>query len=360
MKAKSMKLRTLITLLALWKHTDEDHRLNTKKLNEYLRPYHLDCTGRVLADTVRILREFGIDVRNRGEWEHQGVWLADRPLQDEALEKLIFAVSTNPYIPKEQASEILASLLPLVTAYQEEKLTRAHEAVLISDKALADSHLHKIYSVIREAISKGRRVIFHVDYIQYDKEANLPRTRRDAGTLFTPKCIYQTRDRLYLFGYNHPDRKLEAVDLRDIADIKLSFKHNNGSEHNKQELDQLFATAEPGDYVAEERRDIIYSGPVVFYCRGQYVGEIYKRFGPPTAPLTKDPRSRVTYTLEKAQICPETLFWLASVEGHGIRVQGPQEAISVVQGYLTNLGSVLTDARLPNRTNNRRLSSENT
>lgn len=33
-----MKLRILITLLVLWKHTDENHRLHTKKLNEYLEP----------------------------------------------------------------------------------------------------------------------------------------------------------------------------------------------------------------------------------------------------------------------------------------------------------------------------------
>lgn len=349
MKARSMKLRTLITLLVLWKHTDESHRLNTKKLNEYLRPYRLDCTGRVLTDTVRIMREFGMDVRNRGEWDNQGVWLADRPLQGNELDKLVFAVSTNPYIPKEQTDEILASLLPLVTTYQEEKLTGTHDTVLVSDKALADSRLHKIYAVIQEAISAGRRVIYKIEYVQYDKETNEPKVRRDVGTLFTPKCVYQTEGRLYLFGYNHPDKKLEAVDLRDIVDIKLSFKHNNGSEHNKQMLDKLLATAEPGDYITEERQDIIYSGPVVFYCRGQYVGEIFKRFGPPSAPLTKDPRCRVIYTLEMADISSETLFWLASVPEQGIRIQGPQEAANAVQDFLSSLGSTLTDARLPNK-----------
>ena len=54
MKAKSMKMRFLITLYALFRHSDEDHRLNTSKINEFLRPYQLDCTGRVLNDTVSV------------------------------------------------------------------------------------------------------------------------------------------------------------------------------------------------------------------------------------------------------------------------------------------------------------------
>ena len=64
MKAKAMKLRMLITLHALFKYTDKDHQMNTAKLNEFLRPVGLEFRGgTALSDTVRVLRDFGLDVR---------------------------------------------------------------------------------------------------------------------------------------------------------------------------------------------------------------------------------------------------------------------------------------------------------
>ena len=121
-KPKSMKLRTLVTLHALFKHSDATHRMNSIKLNDFLRPYNLDCTSRVLNDTVRVLREFGVDVRNKGVWENQGIWIQDRPLPDAELNQLIFAVTTNPHLSKSQATEILQNLQPFVTVYQEHLL----------------------------------------------------------------------------------------------------------------------------------------------------------------------------------------------------------------------------------------------
>ena len=122
-KPKSLKLRTLVTLHALWKHSDANHRMNTVKLNEHLRPYNVGCTtSRVLNDTVRILREWGMDVRSKGVWENQGIWIENRPLPDHELSRLIFAVTTNPHLSKDQASDILQSLKPFVTVYQEHLL----------------------------------------------------------------------------------------------------------------------------------------------------------------------------------------------------------------------------------------------
>ena len=349
MKAKSLKLRTLITLIVLWKHTDESHRLNTKKLNVYLKPYGLECTRRVLADTVRVMREYGIDVKTNGSWDNIGVWLDNKPLRDDVLDKLIFAIATNPYLSKTEEKSILNALYPLVSSFQEEKLSNSHNLILRSEKAKANDKLLEIYSVIQQAISCNRRVIYKVEYIQYDKKKNEPKVRLDVGTLFTPRCIYQTKEKIYMFGYNHPDKKMEAVELNDIAEIKPSFKHTNGSDENQRIIEQLFETTEPRDFIIEEKQNIVYSGPIVFYCRGQYGGEIYKRFGAPSTPLIKDPRCRVVYPLNNVNIYPETLLWLASIDGQGIRIKGPQTAKNAIYSYLEGLGKTLIEARLPNK-----------
>ena len=339
-KPKSMKLRTLATLHALFKYSDADHRMNTVKLQEYLRPYNVNCTtSRVLNDTVRVMREFGIDVRSKGEWDNQGIWIEDRPLPDHELKRLIFAVTTNPHLSREQATEILHSLKPFVTVYQEPLLQGLVETEPAVD---ADDSLYWAYAVIHEAISSGRRVRYTVDYAKYDSATQSVLPCREWATLFTPKCIYQTKSELYMVGFNNTDRRVAAVNLKDISSIKLAFKHKD------PKADQVAAwTADivPMNVVPGESREVIYEGPVDFWCRGQYVTELYNKFGPPDSPVEKNGRGKTKYHLQETRITSETLFWLSQVPQRGIQILGPRALVSAVKAYLAGLGAALTSGR---------------
>lgn len=334
-KPKSMKLRTLVTLHALFKHSDADHRLNTVKLNEFLRPYGLDCTSRVLNDTVRVMREIGIDVRNKGEWDNQGIWIEDRPLPDHELKRLLFAVTTNSHLSKAQATEILQSLKPFVTVYQEDLLQGFVETKQTIEP---DDMLYWTYSVIQEAISSKRRVRYSVDYLKYDNETQTVENRREWATLFTPKCIYQTDNQLYMVGYNNTDRRIDAVNLKDITSIKLAFKHK---DPKADMVSEWIAGIEPQEWVPGECKEIIYDGPAVFRCRGQYVGELYHRFGPPDGPVVKDARCRTTYTVKRAVITPETLLWLSQFPDYGVRIKGPEPLVEAARDYYTRTSEAL-------------------
>ena len=113
-----------------------------------------------------------------------------------------------------------------------------------------------------------------------------------------------------------------------------------GSENQKQKLDQLFQTGDPKEFIPSEKQNVIYSGPVVFRYRGQYLGELYNRFGPPAGPVIKSARCWCTYALEHAEISAETLFWLSTVENKGIRIQGPQRALSAVTEHIDAIHNV--------------------
>lgn len=352
-KPKSLKLRTLVTLHALWKHSDKDHRMNTVKLNEYLRPYNVGCTtSRVLNDTVRMLREFGFDVRNKGEWDNQGIWIENRPLPDHELKRLIFAVTTNPHLSKDQATEILQSLKPFVTVYQENLLQGVVDAEPMLEP---DDALYWAYAVIQEAITSGRRVRYNIEYIQYDKETQSVAKRQEWATLFTPKCIYQTKGDLYMVGYNNTDRRVETVNLKDIASIKLAFKH---TDPKAAEVNHWIAGIVPADVVLGECQEIIYDGPATFLCRGQYVGELYRRFGPPDGPVVKDVRCRTSYKVARATMTSKDLYWLSQVPDHDIRLVGPEELVEAVRSYYDGLAKWLTNPVLPANKQNRNRSEQ--
>lgn len=337
-KPKSMKLRTLVTLYALLKHSDAKHRMNTVKLNKHLKPYGLDCTSRVLSDTVRILKEAGVDVRHKGEWDSQGVWIENRPLPDHELKRLIFAVTTNPHLSKGQVTDILQSLKPFVTVYQEELLQGVVETEPVNEP---DDSLYWSYAVIQEAIALKRRVRYTVDYVKYNKEAQTVAPCREWATLFTPKCIYQAKGELYMVGYNNTDRRVDTVNLKDISSIKLAFKHK---DPKADQVSQWVKDIVPCEWVPGERKEIIYEGPVTFQCRGQYVTELYNRFGPPNGVVTKDVRGRTTYSVQQATVTSETLFWLSQVPDYGVRIKGPEGLVAAIKDYYANLPDVLLKA----------------
>lgn len=326
MKAKSMKLRMLVTLYALYKHSDADHRMNSIKLNEYLKPFGLNCTSRVLSDTVRVLREFGIDVRHKGIFDNQGVWIEDRLLSDESLQKLIYAVSTNPYISKEEKTDILSALTPVVTEFQEhllQSIVDTNADFKFNDK------LYETYTVVLDAIQKNKRVAYTVEYLKVDKETGEILQMTEWKTLFVPKWIYQTKDSIYMVGYNTTDNKISAVNLNEISSVKLAFKH---STDIIEKANSILVDILPEDIVPGEVKRIIYCGPVEFYCRGQYMSELYKKFSPPDR-FEKDHRGRTKYFIQNAEITSETLFWLSQIKDYGIRIKGPENLIFAVKDY---------------------------
>lgn len=341
-KPKSMKLRTLATLHALYKYSDADHRMNTMKLNEHLRLHKVECTtSRVLNDTVRIMREYGIDVRNKGEWDNQGVWIEDRPLPDHELKRLIFAVTTNPHLSKSQATEILQGLKPIVTVYQEPLLQGFVETEQTIEP---DDMLYWTYSVIHEAISANRRVRYTVDYVKYDKETRSAEKKSQWMTLFTPNCIYQTKNDLFMVGYNNTDRRVAAVNLKDITSIKLAFKHKDPKADMVKEW---ISGIVPQDCVPGECKETIYEGPVTFRCRGQHIADIYNRFGPPDGPIEKDMRCRSIYNLQKVTLTSEDLHWLSQIPEYGIRIIGPEPLVEAVRSYYRRVSDSLLNPMIP-------------
>ena len=345
-KPKSMKLRTLVTLHALWKYSDANHRMHTIKLNEHLRPYGLECSSRTLADTVKVLQEMGMDVRCKGEWDSQGIWIENRPLPDHELKRLIFAVTTNPHLSKGQTTEILQSLKPFVTVYQEDLL----QGLVDTEPDIeADDALYWAYAVIHEAIASGRRMRYTVDYLQYDKEAQAVAKRQEWATLFTPKCIYQRNGQLFMVGFNNTDRRVDAVNLKDISSIKLAFKH---VDPKADQVKGWIAGIIPQDVVPVEHKEIIYEGPVTFQCRGQYVGALYRRFGPPDGPVVKDARCRTTYPVQHTAVTSEDLFWLSQVPKYGVRIVGPAALQEAAQHYYADLSNTLLRPLQPNKKSN--------
>ncbi len=207
-KAKSTKLRVLHTLYALHKYTDKKHGLNSFTLNDYLKQYNLDCSGnKYFRSIIKALREFGVDVQRKN-----GVWIKNRHLTDEILQLINFAVTTNPHVSKEQATDVLNCLKPYVTIYQEEILDNYVEVKTISKNS---ETLLQNSCIIQKAIINEKQIKFT------SCNTSSPCSPR---MIFSPKSIYKDDNRLFLSGYNHTKQVEEEVELVTLTNVKLIKK----------------------------------------------------------------------------------------------------------------------------------------
>ena len=250
-KANNMKLRTLIALSVLWKYSDENHKLSSPELSAHLEPHGFNYTKKALAHTVHTLREFGADICSTGrETGRSRVWWANRPFDDDTLDKLVFAVRTNPYITNAQAEDIMSSITPFITVYQEDKLKCSAK---LSNKPHANENMYKLYSNIQEAIEHNKKVVFTQRYIKYDKRTKIPVEKIRSNIYFTPRCICVSNDILYLFGYNHTFKRIDTVPMEEISMLRLKQKYHKACDTKTEEIHEFLNTIDPDEYILQKK-----------------------------------------------------------------------------------------------------------
>ena len=323
-KARSPKLRTLITLHALFKYTDENHRLNSTKLNDFLRPYGLECNKKIIMDTAAKLNEAGIEVNLAGGGPYKGICLTNRPLPDHELRRLIYAIDTNPNISREQAQTLLDSLRPAVTVFQEPMLHTTVHSVLIGP---LHPSLTQKYNLIHTIMTQNHRVCFSRVRLGVDKKKKTLTEKLIRAETLLPRYLIQRGNNTFVVGYNHTRQRIEAVNLKDMTNLQHA-QYNNLPEVPGiiRELDKI----DPYNYLPMASSSI-YEGPAVFYCAAKCLQALYDRFGTPCGPVERDERYRLTYPVSHVTIAPETLQWMGDIPGNGIRFIGPAGALEAVR-----------------------------
>ena len=215
-KIKSTRQRIVLMLKAFFKHSDAEHPINLVQMNKYLEPYGLEYNKAIMQETLRDMREAGFDVRTRHKWDKHGAWFESRPLKDEQLSKLIFAVDSNPYLSAEQVTEILQSLAPLVTVYQEPRLAAMTEKMGGTE---LPPNVQNACMVMSEAIGTKQSVRFR---------KALPDTDIFFAKqiYFAPKCMLFDGGRFFAVGVHHERKRIETINLHEITEIELvHYRH---------------------------------------------------------------------------------------------------------------------------------------
>lgn len=342
MKVKSATLRTLLIAYALFKYSDEQHKLNITKLNAYLKQYGLECKTRALLNTVNALKSCGINVKNTLEYDGRAHWIENRPLKDYELRKLIFAITTNPYLSDAQTSEILSSLKTLVTVFQDSLLVNSIRSMSINS---ADEKLINTYAIVHEAILTNRRVVYCSNYLKVNRATGTVKEIPSYKCLFTPKEICLRDDKLFMVGYHHILKRIMAIDLNKISDISISKQQNVKNKNAVEHIQSLLCEMNSNDYLPCQKDMVIYQGPITLMFKGKYLDEIYKRFGAPSEPVKQDTQALTQYVVESAKLTVRDLVWISELPDLGVRLKGPGALVESVKKYYNDTSRIIIDAR---------------
>ena len=102
----NQKLRLLFLLKTLMEKTDSTHGLTTQQIIEELAYHDLEAERKAIYRDLQTLRDFGLDVDQRGgkEWA-----LVSRPLDLQELIMLVDAVQSSPFLTDELTDHLDAA-----------------------------------------------------------------------------------------------------------------------------------------------------------------------------------------------------------------------------------------------------------
>lgn len=158
------------------------------------------------------------------------------------------------------------------------------------------------------------------------------------GNQCSRQSVCERDKQLYLVGYNHRYKKVQAIDFREIAAVEFAQKHTvDGIGDVWELLDDVC----PDDYLPQKHSGVLYSGSVEICCKTMHLLLLAKRFPGRCRILRKDVKTRELHILLEADITSGDLEWFANIPDRQIKIEGPKALKDAVRVYYESLSCEL-------------------
>ena len=182
----NQKLRLLFLLKTLMEKTDSAHGLTTQQIIEELAYHDLEAERKAIYRDLQTLRDFGLDVDQRGgkEWA-----LVSRPLDLQELIMLVDAVQTFAIVTDELTDHLIGKLQSLASLGERELM---HKRVDVPSRVKMQNSdaLHNI-DLIQQAMREKRKIRFR--YFHYDAVKQKALNHDGKTYELTPRAPYLLR-----------------------------------------------------------------------------------------------------------------------------------------------------------------------
>lgn len=300
----------LLLLKMLYEKTDDENRMTTNEILDYLKENGLHSNDKTLRRDIAMLKELGFDViieHSKPNKYHIG----DRGFDLAEVKLLIDAVASSRFVTEKKSQELGEKLAKLASENQRPQLIRHIHAT----NRIKSDNPENFYNVdiVNEAINSKKKISFK--YTEYNRYKEKVFRNYDEVYELSPYALFWNEDYYYVVGW--------------------SDKHDNVSVFRtdrlyKPEILNDDAVPEPEDFNLENYSKEIfemYGGEevnVVLECKNEFMKYIIDRFG---EDVDAEPISRTTFEARvRVALSPTFYAWVFTFGG-GIRIVSPENAV---------------------------------
>lgn len=309
----NQKLKLLHVLKALMEKTDDVNGLTTYDILGELAYYGIEAERKGIYRDIEALREFGLDIRQRGgkEW-----YLATRPFELQEMILLVDALQSTPFLTDELTDRLIERVKAFASDGQKKMLQRRIEVP--GRVKMENESVFQNLDVIQQAMRLKRKVEFR--YFSYD--AKKQRVLRHDGDLYeaTPVQLAYADEYYYLIAYSdhHEDFMPYRVDrMLDVAVSDAPATRNAAIANFCLENEE---SPEFGIFAAEK---VPITLEVSVGRNPHIMDPIIDKFG--TGVAVFPVREGLVTVHAKAPLSPQFYGWLLQL-GDAVRITSPKKA----------------------------------
>lgn len=315
-----VKARLVVLSRMFYEKTDEDHKMDTFEIINYLADMGVPANTKKLRSDINLLRQHGMDVVTTPGRLNK-YFCASRLFDIPELKLLIDAVNSSRFITDKRSKALNRKLLSTVSDYQKKQMKRN---VYTTEKIKPKNE--KIFYVvdrINDAILVKQKISFRI--AEYD--GNKKKVERNDGEVYviSPYTMYWNEDFYYVVGWSDKhdnisafrvDRMIEPTVLNDKAISKPSDFNVSVYTHKVFEM-----------YDGDEVR-------VKLECRNELMKYVIDRFGMSVETEPSNGETFICYA--DVRLSPTFYGWVFGFKG-GIKILEPEEAVKELKEMATGV-----------------------
>ncbi|MCR4604648.1 MAG: WYL domain-containing protein [Eubacterium sp.] len=321
------KLKLLYLYDILKEKTDDDHAIGMSEIISSLEAYGVHAERKAIYNDIQTLNLYGADIQ--GEKDGKNFWyrMLGREFEMPELKLLVDAVQSSKFITGRKSNELIKKIEGLASKYEAGALDRQ---VFVAGriKTMNESIYYNVDSIHR-AIADDVQISFK--YFRWTEKKEQELRRDGADYVVSPWGLVWDDENYYLIGY---DAGCEGGFRHYRVDKMKNIRLKNDKRLGKS----AFAGKDMATYT--EKRFGMYDGElmkITLLCKNEMAGVIIDRFGK-NVPMIKTDKDHFETKIDMA-LSPIFLGWIAGM-GDGIRITGPDEAVSQMTDMLRELTEI--------------------
>lgn len=321
-KTEKQKLKLLYIMQLLTEKTDENHKVTTQDIIQYLAANDITAERKSVYSDIELLIEYGMDIIKVKE-RTNAYYLASRQFELAELKLLVDSVQSSKFITTKKSRELIGKLETLCSRNEAKQL---HRQVVVTNRNKAvNENIYYNVDMIYNAIEENVKVCFQYFEWSVNKEMQL----RRGGKFYevSPWLLTWDDENYYLIAFDSDSGIIKHYRVDKMLKIRLSVDKREGKESFDNFDIAAYSRKTFGMFAGEEET-------VTLCCKKELTGVIIDRFG---KDVTMRPKDEDTILVRVNVAVSRQFFgWLAGL-GASVKVESPERIAREYQEYLKEI-----------------------